>query len=112
MSKQTAPPAPLQQEPGNPVKTAQHETAQHVGNVRPRLAEAAVPGIDAVLAKWKKHIGSARIVWSKLSDKELLESEGQAEKLTGLVEQRYAISREVAGRRVRNFLQQYKLPTA
>lgn len=112
MSKQTPPPAPLQPEPGSPIKTAQHETAQHVGNVRPRLAEAAVPATDAILARWKKHIGSARIVWSRLSDAELLETEGQAEKLAGLVEQRYAISREVAGRRVRNFLQQYKLPTA
>jgi uncharacterized protein YjbJ (UPF0337 family) len=112
MSKQAAPPVPPQQEPGNPIKTAQHETAQHVGNVRQRVAEAAAPGTDAVLAKWKKHIGSARIVWSKLSDKELLETEGRAEKLASLVEERYAISREVAGRRVRNFLQQYKLPTA
>ncbi len=82
MSKQTPPPAPLQPEPGSPIKTAQHETAQDVGNVRPRLAEAAAPATDAVLAKWKKHIGSARIVWSRLSDAEL-RSKPKASRETG-----------------------------
>jgi uncharacterized protein YjbJ (UPF0337 family) len=75
-------------------------------------ATDAAPGSDAIIAKWKKHIGSARIVWSKLSNEELLLSQGQAEKLIGLVQERYALTGKEAGRRVRNFLQQYKLPDA
>lgn len=96
-------------------KTTVSETAQHVGNVTPRSGPAPVkPARQPKLAasdadKWKKHVDSARIVWSKLTEDELLKSDGEAEKLTSLVQERYALSREVAGRRVRSFLDQYKL---
>ncbi len=103
MSKQAQPPAS-----GGFIKTGGNETAQHVGNVTARVAEAA-PVTEAQIAKWKKHIGSAKIVWSRFSDEELLKSAGQAETLTGMVQERYALSPEEAGRRVRNFLQQYRL---
>ncbi len=104
MNKQAQPPVS-----GGSIKTSGNETAQHVGNVTARVAEAAPPVTDAQIAKWKKHIGSAKIVWSRFSDEELLKSAGQAETLTGMVQERYALSPEEAGRRVRNFLQQYRL---
>lgn len=102
MSKQAQP--PIASGPGNSTRT---ETAQNLGNVTARVPEAAPAGV--ISAKWKKHIGSARIVWSRFSEEELLNTGGQADTLTGMVQERYALSVEEAGRRVRNFLQQYKL---
>lgn len=104
MSKQAQPPAS-----GGSIKTSGSETAQHVGNVTARVADTVPPATDAQIAKWKKHIGSAKIVWSRFSDEELLKSAGQVETLTGMVRERYALSPEEAGRRVRNFLQQYRM---
>ncbi|WP_051748613.1 CsbD family protein [Nevskia soli] len=103
MSKQAQP--PVASGPGNITRT---ETAQNLGNVTARVPEAAAAA-GVIPAKWKKHIGSARIVWSRFSEEELLNTGGQADTLTGMVQERYALSAEEAGRRVRNFLQQYKL---
>jgi len=63
----------------------------------------------SIAERWNRYVGSARIVWSRLSDDELLKSEGEAGKLTELVQERYAVSREAADKRVRDFLQKYKL---
>jgi uncharacterized protein YjbJ (UPF0337 family) len=70
-------------------------------------AERVIP--DATSSKWRRHIDSARIVWAKLTADELLQSDGQLDKLTILVEERYAISRETAQRRVEGFLYQFGL---
>ncbi|MDB5976298.1 MAG: ral stress protein CsbD [Nevskia sp.] len=102
MNKQAQPPVA-----GGPGNITRNETAQHLGNVTARVPEAPVAGV--ISAKWKKHIGSARIVWSRFSEEELLNTGGQVDTLTGMVQERYALSVEEAGRRVRNFLQQYKL---
>ena len=106
MNKPVPPPSRDGQAPG---KTAPGETAQYLGNVNPRPPQPSMPEGDAISDRWKRLVGSARIVWAKLSEEELLRSNGQADTLTGLVQERYAISREAAGKRVRNFLQQYKL---
>lgn len=54
--------------------------------------------------KWEQYVGSAKIAWGKLTEDELLKSEGQAQKLEGLVQERYAFSRDEASRQVRDFL--------
>ncbi len=54
--------------------------------------------------KWKLHLRSAKIAWSRLSDDELLASEGQQDRLISLVQERYALSSDEATRRVTNFL--------
>jgi uncharacterized protein YjbJ (UPF0337 family) len=90
-------------------KAVQSETAQYLGNVGPRPPQSSTPEEDAISDRWKRLVGSARIVWAKLGEEELLNSNGQADRLTGLVQERYAISREAAGKRVQSFLQQYKL---
>lgn len=61
--------------------------------------------VDQLKARWKRQVGSAKIAWGKLTENELLESEGHLEKLTGLVQERYAISLEEATRRVNNFFE-------
>ncbi|MFC5715097.1 CsbD family protein [Pseudomonas sp. GCM10022188] len=62
------------------------------------------PSADELKAKWKQQVGNAKIAWGKLTDDELLETEGHADKLAGLVQERYAIEREEAERQVKEFL--------
>jgi|GEM_PF-4375698 len=54
--------------------------------------------------KWGDQIKAAKHEWSKLSEAELLKSDGNSQQLTGLVQQRYAIDRHVAEKQVKAFL--------
>ncbi|MDF1781264.1 MAG: CsbD family protein [Alcanivoracaceae bacterium] len=58
--------------------------------------------------QWNQHLGSAKILWGKLTDDEILKSEGRADRLSGLVEKRYAISRDQADQQVKAFLKGHK----
>ena len=62
------------------------------------------PDVDAIGGKWKQKVGEAKIMWGKLTDDELLQSEGHQEKLTGLVQERYALTRDAADKQVKSFL--------
>ena len=62
-----------------------------------------VPSVDELKGKWKQQVGAAKIMWGKLTDDELLKLEGQEDRLTGLVQERYAISRDEADRQVKSF---------
>jgi uncharacterized protein YjbJ (UPF0337 family) len=66
------------------------------------------PAMDVIKAKWQKHVGAAKVVWGKLTDDEILQSEGQVDKLSGLVRERYAISRYEADSQVKSFLDKCK----
>ncbi|MFT7244685.1 MAG: hypothetical protein ACI82A_002043 [Candidatus Azotimanducaceae bacterium] len=59
---------------------------------------------DEIKGKWKQHLGSAKIAWGKLTEDELLKSEGHAERLTGLIQERYALGRDEARSQVNAFL--------
>ena len=67
----------------------------------------SVPSLDALKGKWRQQMGAAKLTWGKLTDDELMKLEGQAEKLTGLIQERYAITRDAAARQVKNFFDQY-----
>jgi uncharacterized protein YjbJ (UPF0337 family) len=62
---------------------------------------------DQVQAKWKQQVGSAKIAWGKLTEDELLKSEGHAQRLAGLVQERYAVTRDEADKQVKSFLEKY-----
>jgi uncharacterized protein YjbJ (UPF0337 family) len=66
---------------------------------------------DEFKAKWKQQVGNAMIAWGKITEDEFFESEGEAHKLAGLVQERYAITREQADRQVKTFLEKYKPET-
>jgi uncharacterized protein YjbJ (UPF0337 family) len=103
------------------------ETALQLGEVKPKPAanyrpsatgsddtmseqsQQSMPSADSVAGKWRHQIGIAQIVWNKLTHDELLGSDGRAEKLTGLVQQHYAISRKSAYKQVARFIKEYKL---
>mgnify|MGYP001591450453 CR=1 FL=1 len=67
-----------------------------------------IPSLDEVKGKWKQQMGAAKIAWGKLTDDELLESEGHVQKLAGLVQQRYAVTRDEAEKQVNSFFDKYK----
>ncbi len=65
-----------------------------------------VPSVDEMKGKWKQQVGAAKIMWGKLTDDELLKLEGQQDRLTGLVQERYAITRDEADRQVKSFFKE------
>ena len=54
------------------------------------------PSVENLKAQWKQQMGAAKVVWGRLTDDELLKIEGHAQKLAGLVQQRYTIAHEEA----------------
>lgn len=67
-----------------------------------------IPSADEIKGKWKQALGSAKIAWGNLTEDELLKTEGRRERLTGLIQERYAVSREEADRQVTRFLETHK----
>lgn len=63
-----------------------------------------LPSTDELMGKWKQQVGSAKIAWGKLTEDELLKSEGHQQKLAGLIEERYAVTRDEADRQVKAFI--------
>lgn len=63
----------------------------------------SLPSADALAGKWKQQVGAAKIAWGKLTEDELLKLEGHQDKLAGLVQERYAITRDEAEKQVRDF---------
>jgi uncharacterized protein YjbJ (UPF0337 family) len=63
----------------------------------------SVPNLAQVQALWKQQMGAAKIMWAKLTDDELLELDGRQEKLVGLIQERYAVTRAEAARQARHF---------
>lgn len=68
----------------------------------------SMPSVDEIKGKWNQQIGAAKIAWSKLTEDELLKLEGHEQKLAGLVQERYAITRDAAEKQVRDFFEEQK----
>ncbi|BBP83770.1 MULTISPECIES: CsbD family protein [unclassified Pseudomonas] len=68
----------------------------------------SLPNADELKGKWKQQVGAAKIAWGKLTEDELLKSEGREEKLAGLVQERYAITRGEADKQVKDFIKKCK----
>lgn len=64
---------------------------------------------QAVLkGKWRELRGAVKEKWGRLTDDELTEAEGTAEKLIGLLQSRYGYSRAQAEREFQDFLDRDK----
>jgi len=63
----------------------------------------SLPSVDQLKGQWKQQVGAAKIAWGKLTEDELLKLEGHQKKLTGLIQERYAITRDEAHRQVKTF---------
>jgi len=67
-----------------------------------------IPSADEIKGIWKQHVGAAKIMWSKLTDDEFLKLEGHVQKLTGLIQERYAITRDEADKQVKSFFEKHQ----
>ena len=67
-----------------------------------------IPSVDELKGKWQQQVGAAKIAWGKLTEDELLESKGHDQKLAGLIQERYAITRDEAEKQVKDFLDKLK----
>jgi uncharacterized protein YjbJ (UPF0337 family) len=56
---------------------------------------------DIIAGKWKQLSGKA--AWGELTDDELTRTEGNAERLAGLIQERYGKTKEQAQKEVRDF---------
>ena len=59
---------------------------------------------DTLKGQWKQAMGRAKESWGKLTDDELLKVEGNAQRLSGLVQERYGVTREEAEQQVQRFV--------
>ena len=68
-----------------------------------------VMNTDIIQGKWHQLKGSAKAQWGKLTDDELDQVDGQAEKLVGLVQERYGYARQRAEQEVDSFFARQKM---
>ena len=77
---------------------ARQEVAQEA------LHQKTLENSDAVETKWEQKVGAAKKLWGELTADEILQSEGDIDKLSGLIKARYLVSKLEANRQVKNFL--------
>lgn len=64
---------------------------------------------DQVQGKWRQWKGAAKAQWGKLTDDELTQAEGNAEKLAGFIQERYGYVKERAQEEVDRFMLQHDI---
>ena len=67
---------------------------------------------DTLKGQWKQVKGRAKETWGRLTDDELLRVEGNADRLAGLVQERYGVTREEAGKQIDKFLDSFEEPAS
>ena len=73
------------------------------------LKTVQVTALAGAKGKWPQQVKAAKSQWSKLSEAEILQSDGNPQQLSGLVQKRYELARDVADKQVKTFLDQCKL---
>ncbi|OEC32809.1 Uncharacterized conserved protein YjbJ, UPF0337 family [Pseudomonas cuatrocienegasensis] len=68
----------------------------------------ARPLAEIIRNNWRQLAGPARIVWDELTLDELIKSEGDAQRLTALVQERYDMPREDAQKQVMSFFERHR----
>lgn len=59
---------------------------------------------DTLKGQWKQLTGKAKAAWGKLTDDDLLRVEGNAQRLSGVIQERYGLTREEAETQVSDFI--------
>ena len=59
---------------------------------------------DVLKGKWQQLKGEARIQWGKLTDDDLDQIQGNAEKLAGKLQERYGYAKDQAQKEVDDFI--------
>ncbi len=55
---------------------------------------------DTFKGKWKQLVGSAKAQWGRLTDEELVQADGEKERLAGLIQEKYGVTKEEANRQI------------
>ena len=63
---------------------------------------------DQVEGNWKQMKGAAKQKWGKLTDDDLTVAKGQADALSGRLQERYGITKEEAKRQIRRISDELK----
>lgn len=58
---------------------------------------------DIIKGKWKQLNGQIKQQWGKLTDDDLTVAEGTRDYLTGKVQERYGVTKEIAEQQIRDF---------
>ena len=67
---------------------------------------------NVLKGKWLQLKGSAKVKWGKLTNDDLDQVEGNAEKLIGLVQERYGYLKGQAEAEVNDFISRQEAPAA
>ena len=63
--------------------------------------------LDMIHGKWKQMMVDVKIQWGKLTDDDMIQIDGNKDKLIGLVQQRYGRTKEAAQTEVDKFYEKY-----
>lgn len=63
--------------------------------------------MDEIKARWKTTVGTAMLEWNKLTETELLQSQGHKKQLVDLLQQHHALSRDDANKQVNAFFEKH-----
>lgn len=55
---------------------------------------------DILKGKWKQLVGSAKTQWGKLTDDELDQAAGEKDRLAGLIQEKYGVTKDEANRQI------------
>jgi uncharacterized protein YjbJ (UPF0337 family) len=58
--------------------------------------------------KWKQNVGAAKAQWGKLTEDELMQTEGNAERLAGKIQEKYGVAKDEAKKQADDFLSKIK----
>jgi uncharacterized protein YjbJ (UPF0337 family) len=64
---------------------------------------------SSLKTKWPQQVKAAKSQWGKLSETEILNSDGDLHQLSTLVQQRYSLAGDVADKQVKSFLDKCKV---
>lgn len=64
--------------------------------------------VNILKGQWKEIKGEVKQRWGKLTDDDLMQIEGESEKLVGTLQKRYGYSREKAEKEYNEFAKNYK----
>lgn len=93
---------PAGTQPSPPETTLPFQT--DTATVQQRQQQQPVVPVEKTTIEWHKLVGAARLMWSKISEAELLTSKGDEQKLTDVVSSRYVLSYNTANAQVKKFL--------
>lgn len=62
--------------------------------------------LDQIKGNWKQLVGTVKGKLGELTDDELMEAEGDAQKLSGIVQEKYGLTKEEAEKKVDDIMKE------